>query len=347
MIISLLTVFCLASCDQESSSGSEPSNNNTERISVQSISIDPSGDIEMTVGQTIKFTVSYFPANANTGLTPEFDLTGDLPSVTFEALTQTVTAVKPGTLKIKVMLVGDNNISVEVNITVKESSSGDNNSSADNGGNGGDAGDNNSSADNGGNGGNAGDTSSSADNGGNAGDNSSSADNGGNAGDNNSSADNGGNAGDNSSSADNGGNAGDSSSSAAEVQTADVTTLNVTINVSDVTIDTIYEAVVEWGLGDYEDRKEFDNTEYLYEDEGMIINKKSNTSADITLVIKNDGLSLRRLPPYFYIKLNNKSGKTVGNMENVYQESAPYVKKTVHNVTVDINGAYGDITIGF
>lgn len=135
-------------------------------------------------------------------------------------------------------------------------------------------------------------------------------------------------------------------------EAADITTLEVTVNVTDITIDNIYLAKLWWGLGNYEAKKESGKslrealdkeTEDFY-DGNLEITKSDNKTATIKFKYENNDLS-SAFTPYFFIQLKDENDVTVGNLENIYQDNRKYKKKTKYGITVDIKSVYGDAAL--
>ena len=141
----------------------------------------------------------------------------------------------------------------------------------------------------------------------------------------------------------------DSSENGGEDITVSITTLHVNINVSDLTIDDIIGAELYWGLGNYSQRKTFDNPQDPIKvgKNKFTINKTDAYTAVIEFSVENKDFTddFGVLAPYFYIRFVNMSNGGAGNMEEVYQETGPYEEATYHSITVDINTIYGDAAI--
>ena len=131
-----------------------------------------------------------------------------------------------------------------------------------------------------------------------------------------------------------------------EDETADVTTLNVKVNVvKDVTIDDIFAVNLCWGLGTYADKKNYDSqTTYIQRASLLNFNKTGEKSATFEFKYENNDLS-NIFSPYYQIVLINSSNKIIGNLEHIYQEENSYSPKTVHNIEVTITGHYVDQAI--
>ncbi len=128
---------------------------------------------------------------------------------------------------------------------------------------------------------------------------------------------------------------------------AEITTVAVKINVTDVTMDDIFMVFVQWDTGTYDNNALFSNTNKIPKDK-LTINKTDSKSGTVDFIIEDDNLS-DGFTPYYDIRLVNSQKKTIGNLNinslNVYQDTRVYKAKNKYYIEVDIDGVYGDAKV--
>ena len=125
-----------------------------------------------------------------------------------------------------------------------------------------------------------------------------------------------------------------------------VATINVTVNITkDVTMDELFQAQFSYGTGEYEKGiSSFDATKKIKKADMSIV-KNDDHSGTVKFKIEDDGLVDEDFYHFFYLKFVNSKNKTAATLKEVYQDDTIFTKKTVKDLTLTIDGIYGEINV--
>ncbi len=126
------------------------------------------------------------------------------------------------------------------------------------------------------------------------------------------------------------------------------TTLNVTINVSDVTMDDIYMVYFLYGTGTYTTgEKPPYEARFIKGDESIVINTTDSKSGTITFTITDKDNNLADgFKPYYLVQIYNSGKKELANIpDGAHSESQPFAKGSTHEVTLTVEEWTADVAV--
>ncbi len=115
------------------------------------------------------------------------------------------------------------------------------------------------------------------------------------------------------------------------------TTLNVTINVSDVTMDDIFVVYFFYGTGNYtEGATPQYNKSFIKDGSDMTITKTDNKLGTIKFTITDSNLSTA-FKPYYLVQIYDEDENPLCNLpDGAYKETSRFESGSTHSVTLNV-----------
>ena len=138
----------------------------------------------------------------------------------------------------------------------------------------------------------------------------------------------------------------DSSGSGDEGIPADVTTLDVTVTCTDLTMDSIHHAEFWFDKGNYASKKQAGSLNWTKKTvpHSKLTVEYEGRNGTVKFQIVDEGLGTE-MKMYYYVKLLNEDDVSVGTLEDVYQDTRDIKPETKYTLSLESNGVYGDAAI--
>ena len=124
------------------------------------------------------------------------------------------------------------------------------------------------------------------------------------------------------------------------------TTLNVTINVSDVTMDDIYIVYFLYGIGNYtEGATPPHEVKFRKGKDSVTITKTDAKNGTITFTIKDNNLA-DDFPPHYLVQIYTSNGAELANIPaGAYKETEAFDEGSTHDVTLNVEKWTVDVAV--